>query len=89
MDRENGRHEPERLARRHSWTPTDLARAEMLLEQHGGALTPYVGLHGAGVTLEWMDRHGAYVLVRGSDLPTTLGQLSARLSAPLHETLEA
>lgn len=89
MDRDGMRVGRERMARRHSWTPTDLARAEMLLEQHGGALTEYVGLHGVGVTMEWMDRHGAYVLVRGSDLPTTLGQLSARLSAPRHDTLEA
>jgi hypothetical protein len=86
MDREAVRQGRGPDGRRGSWSPTDLARAESLLEQHGGALTPYVGLHGAGVTLEWMDRHGAYVVVRGNDLPTTLGQLSARLSAPQHDT---
>jgi hypothetical protein len=72
--------------RRGAWSPTDLARVDALLEQYGGAVTQYVGLHGEGYTVEWLDRFGAYVVVRGQDLSSTLGQLSAQLSALRHDT---
>ena len=56
-----------------------LARAEALVEQYEGAVTQYVGSHGAGYTVEFLDRRGAHIVVRGHDMTSTLMQLSATL----------
>lgn len=75
--------------RRGSWGPTDLARAEGLVEQYAGAVTQYTGSHRAGYTVEVFDQLGAHIIVRGHDMASTLLQLSATLRARAASGMDA
>jgi hypothetical protein len=70
-------------ARRETWTPTDRARGEALVAQHGGALE----VHAAGghrLALTWRSPTGATITVEGPDGPHCVRALATSLdSLPL------
>lgn len=61
------------------WSPSDMARADAIVVEHGGILSNYIGSYGADIGVEWLGMDGRHLVVEGRDVPSVLSQLSAML----------
>lgn len=73
------RHLPDSDPRRVAWTPSDRARAEALVAQHGGILETRV-VPSQRIVMEWMHPTGASVTVEGPDVTDALHVLTQHLA---------